>query len=1104
MNTENYFSKDSLNLWDKESTNIGKLEKHQTLLEPQSEKWVGKLNKYILEGSITSKDVDRIEKYIKKKEGREKNVLLVCNKLVCISRIAIREKVIKDNTEGKNCKEFIGKISTILVDCSIDDILKNISDPDLFNKIIEEKLKGEKLDFESIEKIIDKKIELGDKSGINEKLISLIQDLNTEEFLKIANKLFGYKQFKKENLDEIVKFKITKTSDINDKISIINKYNNSKDIIDDVIQQFKPASPEEGIKIAEECTLSSENRSILFQNFLSAKEEVKLEEALEFHEKLGLSLEDLAKQLPLLLKICDMEKNDYLANVKIKEALTNPQVNCHFASHLCIAKPQLLVTLFGEQGSFKDIFKIDKQLEVLRNVVAQTKDFKEFEENSLQDLTIELLDKGQEDKDLLDENVFSCLVAINKRDHIYCIENMVSSDAICGIIDTPLLLALQREEGRAETTTYSDISSSWRKEKKEQYLDALLSDPSTQQLALTRIDTGNQQEPSERIEYILENLDKIPLDDAIEAIKKDFKKLSDVSDSLLVKILTNFNLNAIKGVNEETNKKTLNIFAEEYPNLVPTLQKLIESSGKNHYALAKSLFSIAYLIDNMPKKGDQNKFRELLEKKEIQALIIQIATMRKPDEARFFLMNRFMENISKPSSDDDAYNLIEDLKATQKQVEAHKLIKLQVSPFYHPFQKGLGELFGANKDFISDTDYLPTILETLQDIHRDPLLTESEKKYLVDFILGKVPSQVMLDSKQIKKNLSSVKAILRLGGANYLCQASLEKAFEGDHETLLNRLGGQCLSELMKGHLSDTVSLQLIEKINKSRDFSWVLNIAVKLNMLDSDKKDAHLKMFAEALKEDVEGQFVEERFNKSPHLLALAKKLEEKKQNDFIEEWKKPLSEEPLTVAQLLGETAKTGSKVLNEQQVAKYEVFFTDDFLDLAQMGTEVVGSCLNIKTGKSIDVMTILGNAIDGKTRMLAVKTTQDPQQPLQGRVMLRLLWDEEGKTPVIIMEGIRTRKPGDQEEAQIVDQALLEASIKVAEKLKVPLICGFTVKPQPDVDYEQYPHQVQSLAPNRSPSEKFDPLEEQGEGAVERTPEELSGLYTLKKTNTIWKP
>ncbi|WP_075882753.1 hypothetical protein [Candidatus Protochlamydia sp. W-9] len=1103
MNTESYFSKETLNLWNKESTNIGKLEKHQTLLEPQSEKWVSKLNKYILEGSITSKDVDRIEKYIRKKEGREENVLLLCNKLVCISRIAIRERVISDDkTEGKNCKEFIEKISTILVDCSIDDIVKNISDLDLFSKIIEEKLKGEKFDFESIEKIIDKKIELGDKSGINEELISLIQDLNTEEFLKIANKLFGYKQFKKENLDEIVKFKITKSSDINDKISIINKYNNSKGIIDDVIQQFKLASPEEGIIIAEECTLSSENRSILFQNFLSAKGEVKLEEALEFHEKLGLSLEDLAKQLPLLLKTCDMEKNDYLANVKIKDALTNPQVNCHFASHLCIAKPQLLVTLFGEKGSHKDNFKIDKQLEVLRNVVAQTKDFKEFEEEELQNLTIELLDKGQEDKDLLDENVFSCLVAINKRDHTYFIENMYSITEVSYKIDTPRLLALQREEGRAEATTYSDISSSWRKEKKEEYLDALLSDPSTQQLALTRIDTGNQQEPSERIEYILANLDKIPFDEAIEAIKKDFEKFSDLSDSLLVKILTNFNLNAIKGVNEETNKKTLDIFAEEYPNLASILEKLKET--KNDYALAKSLFSIAYLIDNMPKKGDQNKFRELLEKKEIQALIIQIASMRKPDEARFFLMNRFMENISKPSTDDDAYELIEDLKATQKQVDAHKLIKLQASPFYHPFQKDLGELFGTNKDFISDTDYLPNILETLQDIHRDPLLMESEKKYLVDFIIGKVPSQVRLNPTQIKKNLSSVKAILRLGGANYLCQASLEKAFEGDHETLLNRLGGQCLSELMKGHLSGTISLQLIEKINNSRDFSWVLNIAVKLNMLDSDKKDAHLKMFAEALKEDVEGEFVKERFNKSPHLLALANKLEEENQNNFIEEWKKPLSEKPLTVAQLLVEAAKTGNKILNEQQVAKYEVFFTDDFLDLAQMGTEVVGSCLNIKTGKSIDVMTILGNAIDGKTRMLAVKTTQDPQQPLQGRVMLRLLWDEEGKTPVIIMEGIRTRKPGDQEEAQIVDQALLEASIKVAEKLKVPLICGFTVKPQPDVVYEQYPHQVQSLAPNRSPSEKFDPLEEQGEGAVERTPEELSGLYTLKKTNTIWKP
>ncbi|WP_155117165.1 hypothetical protein [Candidatus Protochlamydia amoebophila] len=917
--------------------------------------------------------------------------------------------------------------------------------------------------------------------------------------MEILNKLSGYRQLKKEDLDEIVKVKIKETSDINDKIFIINNYKNSKDIIGDVIQQFKPASPEEGIKIAEECTLPSENRSILFQNFLSAKEEVKLEEALEFHEKLGLSLEDLAKQLPLLLKTCDMEKNDYLANVKIKEVLTNPQINCHFASHLCIAKPQLLLTLFGEHGSHKDNFKIDKQLEVLRNVVAQTKDFKEFEETQLQDLMFNLIDQGFEES--LDENAFSCLVAINKRDHTYFIDNMYSITEVSYKIDTPRLLALQREEGRAEATTYSDISSSWRKEKKEEYLNALLSDPSTQQLALTRIDTGNQHKPSERIKYILENLDKIPFDEAIEAIKKDFEKLSGVSDSLLVKILTNFDLGAIKGVNEETNKKTLGIFKKEYPspNLASILEKLKET--KNDYALAKSLFSIAYLIDNIPKKGDQNKFRELLEKKEIQALIIQIATMRKPDEARFFLMNRFMESISKPS--DDAYNLIEDL-TTQKQVEAHKLIKLQVSPFYHPFQKDLGELFGTNKAFISDTDYLPTILETLQDIHRDPLLTKSEKKYLVDFILGQVPSQVELNPAQIKKNLSSVKAILRLGGANYLCQASLEKAFEGDHETLLNRLGGQCLSELMKGHLTDTVSLQLIEKINKSRDFSWVLNIAVKLNMLEPDKKDAHLKMFAEALKEDVEGQFVEERFNKSPHLLALAKKLEEEKQDNFIEEWKKPLSEKTLTVAQLLGEAAKTGNKILNEQQVAKYEVFFTDDFLDLAQMGTEVVGSCLNIKTGKSIDVMTILGNAIDGKTRMLAVKTTQDPQQPLQGRVMLRLLWDEEGKTPVIIMEGIRTRKPGDQEEAQIVDQALLEASIQVAEKLKVPLICGFTVKPQPNVDYEQYPHQVQSLAPNRSPSEKFDPLEEQGEGAVERTPEELSGLYTLKKTNTIWKP
>ncbi len=75
--------------------------------------------------------------------------------------------------------------------------------------------------------------------------------------------------------------------------------------------------------------------------------------------------------------------------------------------------------------------------------------------------------------------------------------------------------------------------------------------------------------------------------------------------------------------------------------------------------------------------------------------------------------------------------------------------------------------------------------------------------------------------------------------------------------------------------------------------------------------------------------------------------------------------------------------------------------------------------------------MGYALDGKYRMLAIKSEDGP---LMGRRMLRLLWDEQKQRPVLHLERLY-RNPDIPEK---YEQALVELAQQKARKMECVLV------------------------------------------------------------------
>ncbi len=75
------------------------------------------------------------------------------------------------------------------------------------------------------------------------------------------------------------------------------------------------------------------------------------------------------------------------------------------------------------------------------------------------------------------------------------------------------------------------------------------------------------------------------------------------------------------------------------------------------------------------------------------------------------------------------------------------------------------------------------------------------------------------------------------------------------------------------------------------------------------------------------------------------------------------------------------------------------TDDPIDILLCGTEVAGSCQRVDGNANLN-KGLLGYKMDGKIKILAIKSEEGSLGKIKARCLLRLLWD--GDKPVLFME------------------------------------------------------------------------------------------------------
>ncbi len=126
-----------------------------------------------------------------------------------------------------------------------------------------------------------------------------------------------------------------------------------------------------------------------------------------------------------------------------------------------------------------------------------------------------------------------------------------------------------------------------------------------------------------------------------------------------------------------------------------------------------------------------------------------------------------------------------------------------------------------------------------------------------------------------------------------------------------------------------------------------------------------------------------------------------------------------------------------INEKSVSmaigNVVVVETDDPIDILLCGTEVDGSCQRVDGNADLN-KGLLGYKMDGKIKILAIKSAEGPRGKINARCLLRLLWD--GGKPVLFMErfypdNITAISPKHA-------QALIYMAQKKAELLGVPLL------------------------------------------------------------------
>ena len=148
-------------------------------------------------------------------------------------------------------------------------------------------------------------------------------------------------------------------------------------------------------------------------------------------------------------------------------------------------------------------------------------------------------------------------------------------------------------------------------------------------------------------------------------------------------------------------------------------------------------------------------------------------------------------------------------------------------------------------------------------------------------------------------------------------------------------------------------------------------------------------------------------------------------------------------------------------ESEHSGLTVCITDQRDDLLLSGTEVMGSCQAVD-GEAVYNKCLLGTVMNGKTQMVCIK---DEQGHLVARRLVRLLWDDLAKLPVLLVDPLYTNRPTDKE----LDAVLMKCVKERAAELDVK--CVLSGK---DATGVAYPRQLESLK-ERAPYEYLDALD-----------------------------
>jgi hypothetical protein len=126
---------------------------------------------------------------------------------------------------------------------------------------------------------------------------------------------------------------------------------------------------------------------------------------------------------------------------------------------------------------------------------------------------------------------------------------------------------------------------------------------------------------------------------------------------------------------------------------------------------------------------------------------------------------------------------------------------------------------------------------------------------------------------------------------------------------------------------------------------------------------------------------------------------------------------------------------------------VIDSEDPIDLLLAGSEVIGSCQRFDGDPTL-TKGLLGYLLDGKNRLIVVKSKNDPEGKILGRALLKLLWD--GEKPVLFLERIYLN----QRVAPAYSKAILSMASRKAQTLGLDLVSC-------DTSFTQYDKPLVSL-------------------------------------------